>query len=100
VIRAGGSYQGAPLFVLGLTAENLRRVQEDNDPLMINAASVGLEPMWVLIVAGDDEDEVTMRLAGHGVTPRSIGATRPQSVFGPETSPPGRTSVPGSEGGG
>jgi hypothetical protein len=61
VIKATGQYAGRPLVILGLSGENMTRLMAD-EPISINLADLGLEPMQMLIVGGRTEDEIAAQL--------------------------------------
>jgi hypothetical protein len=61
MIKATGEYNGRLLLILGLSGENMTRLMAD-EPISINLADLGLEPMQVLIVGGRTEDTITAQL--------------------------------------
>jgi hypothetical protein len=55
-----------PTIVLGLSAENVRRLQEDK-PILIDLAELGLPSQRVLIFTGTTEAEMAAELQGAGL---------------------------------
>lgn len=53
---------GRPLLVLGLSDENLRRLQDDL-PILFDAAELGVDA-HIAIIAGGTEQEMIERLRG------------------------------------
>lgn len=54
MIKATGTHRdGRPVLVIGLSAENVRRLQAGN-PILFDARELGLDH-WVTIIAGETE---------------------------------------------
>ncbi|GHA01297.1 hypothetical protein ACFOOM_12265 [Streptomyces echinoruber] len=60
---------GAPVVVLGLSAENMTRLMAD-EPIVVQLAELGLKPMKVLIVGGRTEADIAAMLAEKFGPPR------------------------------
>lgn len=65
---------GKPLVLLGLTRENVDRLQA-NQPILVDLAEVGLEGHLGLLV-GEDQDDILRQLADAGVPLSEIGRLR------------------------
>jgi hypothetical protein len=66
MIKASGESDGIPLLLIGLTGENMTRLMCD-EPIRIDAASIGLPNMVVLIVGGCSEESIKADLMKHCV---------------------------------
>jgi hypothetical protein len=53
-----------PLLIIGLSAENIRRLTDDQ-PIVFDAADLGLPPMVILVCAGETEDAIAAALREH-----------------------------------
>lgn len=60
MLKAVGEVNGCPLLLIGLSEENIRRLQDDQ-PIVFDTAELGLPPTTV-VVAGGHSDE-TLRTA-------------------------------------
>lgn len=67
----GQANDGTPLLILGLTAENVKRLQ-DGQPVLINHGALGLPAQMTSIVYGQDEDSITRQLEEAGAIPPGI----------------------------
>lgn len=72
MIKAVGKVAGRPLLVLGLTADNVRRLTTGGDeglgePIYLNLAELGLPPLRVAIIAGEDDQALTATLRRFGL---------------------------------
>lgn len=75
MITAGGMKDGAPLLVIGLSAENGRRLV-GGEPIRVKAedlALMGLPEMEIVLVGGATEEEIAEDL-------RAAGWLRPDAV--------------------
>lgn len=54
---AGTTGDGRPLLVIGLSGENMTRLMA-NEPILFDAADLGLPEMRVLIVGGRTENDI------------------------------------------
>lgn len=70
----GRTGAGVPLLVLGLSAENVRRLLAD-EPITFNLSELGLPPAQVIIVGGPTEDAIMGLLAGRGLLTRELTMT-------------------------
>ncbi|MET9086144.1 hypothetical protein ABZX77_30435 [Streptomyces sp. NPDC004237] len=60
---------GAPVIVLGLSGENMARLMA-NEPIIVQAADLGLPPMKILVMGGRTEAEMTAALTSQFGSPR------------------------------
>ena len=62
VIKAAGMAGDRPLLVIGLSAENVRRLQE-GQPVSFSTEGMPLPVLQVLVVVGDTEETITKELS-------------------------------------
>lgn len=68
MIKAAGTVGGKPMLILGLSGENMTRLMA-GEPIMLDAAALGLPDMTVVVVGGRTEDSITADLRAHGLVP-------------------------------
>ena len=68
MIKAKLSSPTGDTLLIGLSHENLARLVAD-EPIVLDAADVGLPSQQILIMAGKTEDEMAARLQQFGGTP-------------------------------
>jgi hypothetical protein len=65
----GRTGDGTPLLILGLSAENVKRLMNDK-PITFNLSEVGLESMQVAIIGGPTEQFIMEQLIAHDLLRR------------------------------
>jgi hypothetical protein len=68
VLSAAGRLGGKPLLVLGLSGENVARLYAA-EPIIVDAAELGLPALQVMLLAGRDEHTLLQQLRSHGLVP-------------------------------
>lgn len=63
---AGRGPGGRPLLLLGLSGENMTRLMAD-EPVMVDAAELGVGDVMVLLVGGRTEDDIVRKLTEAGM---------------------------------
>lgn len=72
---------GTPLVVFGLSMENLRRLMAD-DPIKFPFSECGiLGPGEIIIMAGEDEQDILEQLRAAGIKIPSMPAAGPGETF-------------------
>lgn len=67
MIKASGrTGDGRPLMVIGLSGENVTRLAAA-EPILFDAAEVGLPPLAVVILYGRTEQDIADEIQAHGV---------------------------------
>lgn len=61
MIKGLGSRHGKPVLIIGLSGENLTRLMA-REPILMDAADLGLPPLQILIVAGRTEEDIAADL--------------------------------------
>lgn len=64
MIKAGGTYEGDPLLILGLSAENYTRMLA-GEPILLETGELGLPSMRVLLIGGRTEEAIAATLREH-----------------------------------
>lgn len=72
MIKAAGTLGGKPALILGLSGENMARLMA-GEPIMLDAATLGLPEMTVVVVGGRTEDAIVADLRKHGLVPAAAG---------------------------
>lgn len=63
---------GGKIIGLGLTAENIKRLQAD-DPIMFSLSELGLKSSDdIFIMVGEDQQDIVNKLKGVGVWPKGL----------------------------
>lgn len=60
---------GTPVVVLGLSGENMARLMAD-EPIVVQLAELGLQPMKILLMGGRTEADITAQLTAQFGEPR------------------------------
>jgi hypothetical protein len=66
MLKAVGDHRGTQILLIGLSDENVRRLQAQQ-PIMFNAAELGLPPLHVVIAAGSTEASLRTALIDGGL---------------------------------
>jgi hypothetical protein len=72
MIKAIGMVDGRPLLALGLTHDNLHRLSTGGEeglgePMYFNLGELGLPPLRVVILAGEDDEALLATLKRFGL---------------------------------
>ena len=61
MLRMAANSDKGPIAILGLSRENIRRLQND-EPISVDLSTLGLPHVHVMIFAGEDEDSMRQSL--------------------------------------